>query len=279
MTAKQRFLKVLNGDIPDRLPVMTHHVMPWFLENVMNGISVQDFFDRFGLDPINWITAIKPDESNGEYIDREQSIPGYLEPYIICSDKWRVVKENIHDDQYQTVRYSFQTPGKTLSMATRGNSQTTWVIESLIKDKHDIEVFAKYAPVPLCDVRIVNRQAEEFGEKGLVRGCVPGFDVFGQPGCWQDAVELFGMENLIMETFSDPEWVHLFLKILMKRKKIYIESMKNARFDIVELGGGSASSTVISPSIFDQFVAPYNAELIESALVSANGLYITPAVE
>ena len=34
---------------------------------------------------------------------------------------------------------------------------------------------------------------------------------------------------------------------------------------MLELGGGAASSTVISPKIFDEFVAPYDAELIELA--------------
>jgi uroporphyrinogen-III decarboxylase len=68
-----------------------------------------------------------------------------------------------------------------------------------------------------------------------------------------------------METFDDPAWVHELLKILHRRKKIYIESMKGARYDILELGGGDASTTVISPKIFEEFVAPYDADLVETA--------------
>jgi len=33
------------------------------------------------------------------------------------------------------------------------------------------------------------------------------FDLYGQPGCWQDASVLFGIENLILATYDDPEWV------------------------------------------------------------------------
>ena len=91
------------------------------------------------------------------------------------------------------------------------------------------------------------------------------FDVYGQPGCWQDASVLFGIEDLIMATYDDPEWVHAFLTILRDRKGAYIRSMRGARFDIVEHGGGDASSTVISPKIFDAFVAPYDAPLIALA--------------
>ncbi len=41
--------------------------------------------------------------------------------------------------------------------------------------------------------------------------------------------------------------------------------MAGARFDLIEHGGGDASSTVISPKIFDEFVAPYDAELTRIA--------------
>jgi len=76
---------------------------------------------------------------------------------------------------------------------------------------------------------------------------------------------LFGIENLIYATADDPEWVHAFLRLLMERKLAYIHSMAGAGYDLVELGGGDGSSTVISPRIFDGFVAPYDGPLIARA--------------
>ena len=61
-----------------------------------------------------------------------------------------------------------------------------------------------------------------------------------------------------MATFDDPEWVHELLGILYRRKETYIRSLKGAQYDVLELGGGDASTTVISPSIFREFVAPYD---------------------
>ena len=46
---------------------------------------------------------------------------------------------------------------------------------------------------------------------------------------------------------------------------MFAQSLKGARYDILELGGGDASTTVISPGLFDRFVAPYDTELIECA--------------
>lgn len=120
-------------------------------------------------------------------------------------------------------------------------------------------------PYPTCDVDEVNRIAQAWGDRGIVRGHIPPFDVFGQPGTWQDACCIVGTEKMIMATFDDPEWVHTLLKILQQRKLNFIKTLKGARYDLLELGGGDASTTVISPKIFAEFVAPYDSEIIQAA--------------
>jgi hypothetical protein len=264
MTPKQRFITTLARGIPDRLPVTTHHVMPSFLKKFMNGAGNDEFFDRFGLDPIRWVAAYRPDESRGEYYD-PLHVPGYLEARRVVSDRWRIYPDAVPHPQYETVRYRFVTPKKTLTTMLQSNEHTSWVTERLVKEKSDIDIIAEFMTKPLCDVAAVNAQADAYGERGMIRGFFPMFDVYGQPGCWQDASVLFGIEDLIMATYDDPEWVHAFLSVLRDRKAAYIQSMKGARYDLVEHGGGDASSTVISPKIFDAFVAPYDAPLIALA--------------
>jgi uroporphyrinogen decarboxylase len=238
--------------------------MPFFLGKYMNGISNDEFFAHFGLDPIRWLMAFKPDDTVGEYYDPHH-VPGYLEAHRVTSDTWRIEHELVPDPRYETTRYKFITPKKTLTTVLQSNEHTSWVIERLVKQKTDIDIIAEYATKPKCDVAEVNRQAAEFGERGMFRGFVNSFDVYGQPGCWQDASVLFGIEDLIMATFEDPDWVQTYLKVMFERKKVFIQSMKGARYDVIELGGGDASSTVISPDIFDQFVAPYDSRLIQLA--------------
>lgn len=264
MTSKQRFIAALTRQKADRLPVTTHHVMPYFLNKYMNGISNDEFFDALGIDPIHWVQAFAPDKAKGEYYDPNH-VPGYLEARRVVSDQWSIVSEPVPDERYATVRYSFITPKKTLTTVLQSNEHTSWVSERLVKEKSDIDIIAEYAVKPKADVAEINRQAAAYGERGMVRGFVNCFDVYGQPGCWQDASVLFGIEDLIMATFEDPEWVHAFLKVLQERKSVFIQSLKGAQYDVIELGGGDASSTVISPEILDGFVAPYDAPLIELA--------------
>lgn len=265
LTPKQRMLTALRRGQPDRLPGTTHHLMQYFLDKYEHGISNEQFFDQYGLDPIVWIVPHQPAPGNGDYYDPRQGEPGFLEAKRVSSAQWQVEWEDIPCDEYQARRYRIVTPKGTLSMVTQSNQQTTWVSEPLIKNKRDIDLIGDFVTSPWCDREAINQMAAQYGERGLVRSMVPCFDVYGQPGTWQDACCLYPTEQLILATYDDPAWVHELLGILHRRKKDYIQSMAGAKLDLCELGGGSASSTVISPRLFDEFVAPYDTVLIALA--------------
>jgi len=265
VTSKERMLAALTGKLPDRLPVTTHHVMPYFLERCLAGRSEQEFFDRFELDAITWSVPHKPAPNSPDYPDPLQGRPGFLESRRVSSDAWRVYAEDAGTGARKLTRYRFVTPGGTLTMVIEDAGYTAWVIEPLIKQKRDIALLGSYMTAPCCDIDALNQTAAEFGERGLVRGHICCFDVFGQPGCWQDAACLFGTEALILAAHDDPAWVDELLQILQRRKLAFIRSLEGARYDLLELGGGDASASVISPRLFDRFVAPYDTPLIEAA--------------
>jgi uroporphyrinogen decarboxylase len=244
MTSRERLLAALDRRVPDRLPVTTHHLMPSFLRS-LGGLTERQFFDRFGLDAIAWTTPL-------------------LEPDTAGAD-WHIEREDLADPDYATTRYRFVTRKGTLTTVLQDDGHTAWVAERLIKEKRDIQAIAAVERCPRCDAGAVRRAAAEMGDRGIVRGTVPGFPVYGQPGCWQDAAVLAGIEPLILAAFSDPPWVEELLRILQAPKLRFLESAAGAPFDLIELGGGDASSTVISPAIFDRFVAPFDAPLVCAA--------------
>lgn len=261
MEARERLVTAYDRGIPDRLPVTTHHVMDYFLRRYMGGMSVPAFFDYFGLDPIRWIGPVTCNPEAGEELLGAKT----LEFRNISAPQWRVTSEELPHPQIRTVRHTVTTPRGQLSMVIQSNEYTDWVTERLVKQKSDIELIAEYMPTPRCDVAAVNRISREEGGRSLVRSNLLAFDFSGQPGTWQDAAVLYGIENLIYATYDDPAWVHAFLGVLHRRKMAYAQSLAGAEYDVLELGGGDASSTVISPRLFDQFVAPYDRELIRVA--------------
>lgn len=243
MNERKRMLTALDGGCPDRLPVTTHHVMDYFLKTYMNGCTSQQFFQKMGLDPVYWV-------NDYEYTEKEK-------------ENWRIESEKLSGQAYNTVRYYVRTPKKTLSMVLQSNQYTTWVSEHLIKEKKDIEILAEYLPRPIARKDLVNEAADKY-PGSIIRGNIVTFDLFGQPGCWQDLACIYGIQDLIMETYDDPEWVKEALDILLKRKLGYVETLEGCRYDILELGGGDASTTVISPAIFDEFVAPYDRQIVKA---------------
>jgi uroporphyrinogen decarboxylase len=265
MSSKQRMLTALNGGAPDRLPVTGHFVVPSYLDKHMAGISVEEFYDVCGWDPIAYPTYHRPDLNKNEYYDPSQKEVGFLESRRIFTDDWRIESEVLEGHKYPAKSFRFVTPGGSLNMTLEFDGYSAWVTEYPVKKKGDIELIGKYVTAPKCDVDKVNEFSDSYGERGLVRSYICCFDIFRQPGTWQDACCLYGVENMIMAAHDDPHWMHEFLTILFERKKTYIQSLAGAHYDILELGGGSASSTVISPRLFDDFVAPYDSTLIELA--------------
>ena len=117
----------------------------------------------------------------------------------------------------------------------------------------------------------------EFGERGLVRGHICCFDVFGQPGTWQDASCLVGTQRLIMETYDDPPWVHELLEHPAGAQADLRRSLAGARYDVLELGGGDASTTVISPRLFENSWRPTTASSSPRRTRPASASPTTPA--
>jgi len=277
MTSRERLLTALRRGVPDRLPVTTHHLMPSFLR-AAGFATDREFFDRYDLDAIHWIAPLVPDVAGG--VEPDSAADPLVESWSFVSDQWRVERERtaqwgqtpfrfgpgeMGSDPVSTTRYRCITPRGTLSMALQDDGRTVWVAERLVKNKHDVDLIADFAPVPRCDPAPVHAAVSTLGQRGIVRGAVPGFALYGQPGCWQDAAVLVGIEALILATYDDPEWVLALLGILRDRKLAFLNSTAGVPFDLLELGGGDASSTVISPSIFRRFVAPFDAPLIAAA--------------
>ena len=242
MTGKDRLLAALDGKSPDRLPATTHHVMKYFLDTYMGGCDYHDFFTYMELDPICWV-------DDYQYTQEQK-------------ENWRLEREIIADDQYHTERYHIHTPAKTFTMVVQSNQYTTWVVEHLLKDKDDIAILERYLPSPHAGSAAVERAIIEHPQS-LIRGTVPPLSPFGQPGCWQELAMLYGIQDLIIETFDDPEWVKEALQMIQKKKLEYVSSLEGCPYDLIELGGGDASTTVISPAIFDEFVAPYDIPVIQ----------------
>jgi uroporphyrinogen-III decarboxylase len=237
----------LNKEKPDRLPASIHQWQGYHLDEFMGGMTDLEAFRATGLD-----AQIQYFEDMAQFwlVDADFT--------KLNTPEWRDEPEAVspHPDNRITF-HTIYTPEGTLTYKTAGDRKTTWITEYLIKRDEDIELIRKYMPVPKLDLAPVARRYDEIGDAGILRGFVWG----DQAGCWQHAACLMDITELIFKAIDQPDWVHNLLGVLLEKKLQFIDSMKGAKFDLVETGGGSASSTLISPRLHKEFCLPYDRKM------------------
>jgi len=247
MTSKERLLAAINREKPDRLPVTVHQWQQYHLDHYLGGLSDIEAFEKLGMD-----AAIQYFQDMGQFWLVDADYAKFSTP------EWRDEVETIRDDPANRIsHHTIKTPGGILTYKTAGDEKTTWITEYLIKEDDDIHLIEKYMPVPRLQLEPIQELYDKIDDHGILRGFVWG----DQASCWQHAACLYDITDLIMATYDKPGWVHELLSILLEKKLTFIESMKGAKFDLIETGGGAASSTVISPKLFEEFCLPYDRKL------------------
>jgi uroporphyrinogen-III decarboxylase len=247
MKSKERLMRALNKEKADRLPVTFHQWQGYHLDKYLDGISDLEAFQKFGMD-----AAIQYFEEMGQFwlVDADYT--------KASTHNWQdEVKVVSSDPKNRINHHTITTPEGVLTYKTGGDQKTTWITEYLIKKDEDIKLIKKYMPVPRLNLKPLAEVYDKVGDKGIVRGFVWG----DQAGCWQHAACLMDITELILKSIDQPEWVHELMRILLDKKLKFIESMKGAKFDLIETGGGSGSSTLISPDLHKDFCLPYDRKI------------------
>jgi len=239
MTSKERLLLAINLQQPDRVPASVHQWLGYHLKKYLGGMDQLDAFAKFGLDAAIPCSPSLPSDPRD-------------------TPDWQIeLQEGTAERGYKYRRSVFHPPDGDLSETWEYEPTTAWITEHLVKRPEDVELIDRYLPIPRLDKAAVRREYERVGDAGIIRGFVWGT----QGGCWQNASELFGLQKLILATHRDPAWVHHFLCVLQKKKLRYIEeSLSGIKYDLIETGGGSSSSTCISPKLHREFCLPYDRE-------------------
>lgn len=237
-------MRALGREKPDRLPVTIHQWQPYHLREYMGGCDQVEAFNRTGLD-----ASVMPDQV---LKDRE-------------SPEWKVTSEPQPSDGRGAVetRFKVETPSGRLTYTQTADQITTYFSEHVAKSLDDVEIFLRHWPNRTLDHGSLSKWYDRTGDAGIVRGYV---SCWGQPGIWQEFVELVGTQDAIMFAIDEPDRVHSILDRIARQRAAFVhEQMSGAKYDLIEHGGGAASSTVISPSMFEEFCVPYD-KLVIAAL-------------
>lgn len=239
MTSRERMLTALNNGRPDSLPCQVHGWMGYYLKNHLGGIDQWEAFEKFGMD---YAIYVSPD-----YIYDEKS-----------RANWRKERKElgIDADGNHCFEETIITPKGNLHYARASNDITGWTTEYLIKNIEDFEIWNEFYPIPVgIDFTNIRFAKERLGDRGIIRS--HPFSP-GQGSPWQSFCTLFDTENAIFLGMDEPQKLHHILEAIVRKTLTVTEMWEGSPADMVEVGGGAGSSTVISPDFYREFGLPYD---------------------
>jgi uroporphyrinogen decarboxylase len=234
MTSRERMLTALSNGKPDRLPCQVHGWMPYYLKHYLDGMDRWQAFERFDMDFAIYVSP--------SYSYNEKALA-----------RWSVKQEDrgLNKTGNRCESIEITTPKGILRKEHTYTDITCYDTEYLLKSVEDFELWNEFFPVPTgAEFAPIQAVKERLGDRGIIRS--HPFSP-GQGSPWQSFCILFGTQPAIMLGMDEPETLHHILEEIAKKMLHVIELWAGTPADMVEVGGGAGSSTVISPDFYRQF--------------------------
>ncbi|MBT3378652.1 MAG: hypothetical protein HN742_33305 [Lentisphaerae bacterium] len=253
MTSRERMLTALSNGRPDRLPCQIHGWMGYYLKHYLGGMDWWQAYETFGMDYAIYVSPVYT------YDARDQ-------------DQWRTTQHDLGTDHSGNRRVAIEiaTPKGTLRKEVVHTDVTAYDAEHLLKSLEDFEIWNEFSPVPTgVDFTPIQETRDRLGDRGIVRS--HPFSP-GQGSPWQSFCTLFGTEHAIMLGMDEPDTLHHILEEIVQKTLRVTQMWEGTPADMVEVGGGAGSSTVISPSFYREFGLPYDQR--QNRLLQQAGLRV-----
>jgi hypothetical protein len=232
-------LTALSNQRPDRLPCQVHGWMDYYLDHYLGGMDGWQAYEKFGMDFAIYVSP------RYTYSDRSRA-------------NWQEQRTDLGLDHNgnRCEMLEYITPMGTLRKKIAHTDVTAYDTEYLLKDLKDFEIWNACLPVPTgVDFSAIQAVRDRLGDRGIVRS--HPFSP-GQGSPWQSFCYLFGTENAIMLGMDEPQTLHHILEAIVQKTLRVTEMWAGTPADMVEVGGGAGSSTVISPKFYREFGLPYD---------------------
>ncbi|MDX9866810.1 MAG: uroporphyrinogen decarboxylase family protein [Kiritimatiellia bacterium] len=258
MTARERILTVLRGDIPDRVPVV-----PFIQEDFLAWVYPQrQNFDRVA-------TVLELSRELGFDVITKHN--RFMTPSFLLRDhlNWRVSHTTAREAEMWVTRTEITTPDRVLTQervkpdagaATPGIMPSTR--KPLLNTADDLAAFTRWLPNPDTeDMRTLRETAADWRRQVGDRGINAPW---GWAGVFNYAADLWGTENLMMAPYTDETAYHALMEALTAGMIAYNLPLIEGGSDAIGIQGHIANSRSVSPDYFMTRVAPYEKRLLDA---------------
>jgi len=265
MNSRQRMLKVLNGEIPDRVPVTL-----------------------FIHDEGNFLAQIYPEHDVGNYMEnkfrvidfqRKLGADIHLRMWNGCMPLWLIAGGFNTDDENDDWKVESKTATRGTSkviysrvVTPKGELSQEFTVSEVnkgtlnyactkkpIKTVEDLNILKEYEPsmkesYPGYLNNIVSKVKEYLGEDGILSMWIPG-------GIFNHASRIIDLETIYMLFITDNDFYKKLMSHCFNRVKPFIEAIISTDLDLVNMGGNTAGG-FLGSEIFEKNVLPYEKNLI-----------------
>ncbi len=274
MTSKERFQTVLDGQIPDRVPVtlfiqdsghflnqLYPDIDPWDFETLQ--LKVIELQKQLGVDVFVRMLFCTDDSWHwmfgGVDIDHQ-------------GENWEIeTTEHAKDDKTLIKRSKITTPDGVLTqeMSIHEGRKGTWMMactEKPIKTPADLEIAIQYEPRMPADwpqraAKHVSRMKQALGDDGILGTWSP-HGPFNSVSLLIDHSELYSI------FLTDPAYYKKLMDFAIDRSADYLRAIDTAGTD-VHCIGGNVPGGFLGEKFYDEYILPYEKRYM--AIVQENG--------
>lgn len=245
LTSRQRLLRTLRGEKPDRVPISLY--------------EFDGFYDDWIYDYPEYVNILEyaKDKTDKMYFwsppgDKSVLFYGVMDEQDIETTEWKEGKSIYTKTEIKTPR------GKLSSLSRQDEGvHTTWTIEHLCKDEKDAEKILSLPYLPWRPpVDSFFELDRELGDSGIVMGDIP------------DALcltaDIFGFTKFLTTYIDNPKLIFKLMDFFQERIYDFLEYLlTNGAVTLYRIVGPEyATPPYLSPKEFDKLVTAYDRELI-----------------
>lgn len=136
--------------------------------------------------------------------------------------------------------------------------------------ENDVGTVKSYDVQELDDPRVDGEASIRFGPVETFAAIAPEYKekyliMPGITGPYSQLVFMMGLENVLLLTYDDPEGLKEAIAKRVKYAISWLDKLIELGAEAVWIGEGAASSSVISPACYAEFVAPYAKQVVDAA--------------
>ncbi|MBS3970549.1 MAG: hypothetical protein KGZ94_10615 [Clostridia bacterium] len=257
MTGRERLLCVLQGSIPDRVPI---------------GLFVQEEFLSYFFPTKSKVDRVIDGSECARILGFDIITRGleFTVPYFLKKTyaNWEVEKKNQISNGIMYSTVLIRTPKGTLKQVegtpydekiAAGTHPST--LEYLIDDERDLEIFHKYVP------DIDDESIKEMKEHGIHVKKVIGDTGISAPwgfgGVYNMASTYRSLEKLMIDPYVNKDFYEAYMGKMTQLIVKNYECLSETEFDCLGVQGNIANSALIGEEYFKSFILPYEKQVVD----------------